>query len=73
MSAIPTRQRIIDALRLAPMTCRELATCLSTNYENVRREISAMVDEGVVYDAGMRKRNIIRRLATWRSEVSEAA
>lgn len=64
MSPLPLHDRIVLALRLAPMTVAQLATCLSANHWSVRREVAELHVAGVLAPGGFRHRQQLHQLAS---------
>ncbi len=52
----PLRDRIIGALRLAPMTINEVSRCLSVHQETARKAVASLCQSGTV-----RRRTGIKR------------
>jgi len=56
MSPGSLSDRVIGALRLAPMTTAQLATCLSANYWSVKSALVRLDDAGLVASHRIHKR-----------------
>lgn len=66
MNPPPLRERIVGALRLAPMTIAELSRCLAARPEYVERLVSQMHVGHVIQHCGSKRTGNYRPHSQWR-------